>query len=277
VTSSGLRPPLQCSTGPFWAFELEQALDLVAEAGFEAIELMITRDPKTQDPETVGRLARERSLHVASVHGPFLALTRTVWGLEARAKVRRGIEFCRTLRAGTLVVHPPLLWERDYASWLSRSSVSADPVVAVETMYPKWVAGRRLRAYRWVEPVRLARSCPAVVMDTSHVALARADILTAFDELEPRLVHIHLSDNAGDNKDGHLALGEGVLPIERLLAVTRRRGYRGTIALELSAARYAGRPKELVAMLRRNRELVCGILERPPRTSKGPPRARERR
>jgi sugar phosphate isomerase/epimerase len=277
VTSPGLRPPLQCSTGPFWAFELEQALDLVAEAGFEAIELMITRDPKTQDPETVGRLARERSLHVASVHGPFLALTRTVWGLEARAKVRRGIEFCRTLRAGTLVVHPPLLWERDYASWLSRSSVSADPVVAVETMYPKWVAGRRVRAYRWVEPVRLARSCPAVVMDTSHVALARADILTAFDELEPRLVHIHLSDNAGDNKDGHLALGEGVLPIERLLAVTRRRGYRGTIALELSAARYAGRPKELVAMLRRNRELVCGILERPPRTSKGPPRARERR
>jgi sugar phosphate isomerase/epimerase len=277
VTSPGLRPPLQCSTGPFWAFELEQALDLVAEAGFEAIELMITRDPKTQDPETVGRLARERSLHVASVHGPFLALTRTVWGLEARAKVRRGIEFCRTLRAGTLVVHPPLLWERDYASWLSRSSVSADPVVAVETMYPKWVAGRRVRAYRWVEPVRLARSCPAVVMDTSHVALARADILTAFDELEPRLVHIHLSDNAGDNKDGHLALGEGVLPIDRLLAVTRRRGYRGTIALELSAARYAGRPKELVAMLRRNRELVCGILERPPRTSKGPPRARERR
>jgi sugar phosphate isomerase/epimerase len=277
VTSPGLRSPLQCSTGPFWAFELEQALDLVAEAGFEAIELMITRDPKTQDPETVGRLARERSLHVAAVHGPFLALTRTVWGLEARAKVRRGIEFCRTLRAGTLVVHPPLLWERDYASWLSRSSVSADPVVAVETMYPKWVAGRRVRAYRWVEPVRLARSCPAVVMDTSHVALARADILTAFDELEPRLVHIHLSDNAGDNKDGHLALGEGVLPIERLLAVTRRRGYRGTIALELSAARYAGRPKELVAMLRRNRELVCGILERPPRTSKGPPRARERR
>ena len=277
MTSPGLPPPLQCSTGPFWAFELEQALDLVAEAGFEAVELMITRDPKTQDPETVGRLARERSLRVDSVHGPFLALTRTVWGLEARTKVRRGIEFCRTLGAGTLVVHPPLLWERDYASWLSRSSVSADPVVAVETMYPKWVAGRRVRAYRWVEPVRLARFCPAVVMDTSHVALARADILTAFDALEPRLVHIHLSDNAGDNKDGHLALGEGVLPIERLLAVTRRRGYRGTIALELSAARYAGRPKELVAMLRRNRELVCGILERPPRTSKGPPRARERR
>jgi sugar phosphate isomerase/epimerase len=277
VTPPDPRPPIQCSTGPFWAFELEHALDLVAEAGFEAIELMVTRDPKTQDPETVGRLARERALRVDSVHGPFLALTRTVWGLEPRTKIRRGIEFCQALGATTLVVHPPLLWERDYARWLARSSRSADPVVAVETMYPKWVAGRRVRAYRWVDPARLARACPAVVLDTSHVALAHADILAAFDALEPRLVHIHLSDNAGDNKDGHLALGEGILPLERLLAVTRRRGYRGTIALELSAARYAGRPKELVAMLQRSREHVSETLDRPPRGAKGPPRTKERR
>jgi sugar phosphate isomerase/epimerase len=277
VTPPDPRRPIQCSTGPFWTFELEQALDLVADAGFEAIELMVTRDPKTQDPETVGRLARERKLRVDSVHGPFLALTRTVWGLEPRTKIRRGIEFCQTVGAATLVVHPPLLWERDYARWLGRSSASVDPVVAVETMYPKWLAGQRVRAYRWVDPARLARACPAVVLDTSHVALARADILAAFDALEPRLVHIHLSDNAGDNKDGHLALGEGVLPLERLLAAIRHRGYRGTIALELSAARYAGRPKELLAMLRRNREHVSETLDRPPRGAKGPPRTKERR
>jgi sugar phosphate isomerase/epimerase len=273
VTTPG---PIQCSTGPFWAFDLEHALDLVAEAGFEAVELMVTRDPKTHDPETVARLAAERSLSVAAVHGPFLVLTRTVWGLGGVGKVARGLEFCRALGASTLVVHPPLLWEDDYARWLERSLASPrGPVVAVETMYPRWVAGQRLRAYRWVDPARLVRSASALVLDTSHVAVARVDLLEAFRVLSPRLVHIHLSDNAGDGRDGHLAIGDGILPLAALLAEIRR-GYRGTICLELSAARYAGRPKELVTMLRRNRELVCEVLEESPKAAEGPPRTRER-
>jgi sugar phosphate isomerase/epimerase len=268
--------PIQCSTGPFWAFDLERALDLVAEAGFEAVELMVTRDPKTQDPESVARVAAERSLHVAAVHGPFLVLTRTVWGLGGVGKVARGQEFCRAVGASTFVVHPPLLWEEDYARWLERALASPqEPVVAVETMYPRWIGGQRLRAYRWVDPARLLRSSPAIVLDTSHVALARVDVLEAFRVLSPRLVHIHLSDNAGDGRDGHLSIGDGILPIASLLAEIKR-GYRGTIALELSAARYAGRPKELVAMLRRNRELVCEALEGSPEAAEGPPQTRER-
>jgi sugar phosphate isomerase/epimerase len=144
--------------------------------------------------------------------------------------------------------------------------------VAVETMYPKWVAGRRLRAYRWLEPAALAHAAPHVVMDTSHLAVTRADVLDAFEVLGPKLRHIHLSDNAGDGRDGHLEVGRGILPIDRLLGELRRTQYDGAVSLELSVSRFIEDPKELVAMLRRSRQYVTTRLARPPRVEKGLPR-----
>jgi sugar phosphate isomerase/epimerase len=270
------KPRLQCSTGPFWAFDLAEAMDSVAEAGFVEIELMITRDPQTQDAEIVKRHADARGLRVSSIHGPFLVITKSVWGMDPLGKVHRGIEMCRALGAGTYVVHPPYLWEREFASWIREESagysIDNGVTVAVETMYPKWVAGRRLRAYRWLEPAALAHAAPHVVMDTSHLAVTRADILDAFEVLNPKLRHIHLSDNAGDGRDGHLEVGKGILPIDRLLGELRRTQYDGAVTLELSVSRFIEDPKELVAMLRRSREYVSTRLARPSRVEKGLPR-----
>jgi sugar phosphate isomerase/epimerase len=270
------KPRLQCSTGPFWAFDLAEAMDSVAEAGFVEIELMITRDPQTQDAEIVKRHADARGLRVSSIHGPFLVITKSVWGMDPLGKVHRGIEMCRALGAGTYIVHPPYLWEREFASWIREESagysIDNGVTVAVETMYPKWVAGRRLRAYRWLEPAALAHAAPHVVMDTSHLAVTRADILDAFEVLNPKLRHIHLSDNAGDGRDGHLEVGKGILPIDRLLGELRRTQYDGAVTLELSVSRFIEDPKELVAMLRRSREYVSTRLARPSRVEKGLPR-----
>jgi sugar phosphate isomerase/epimerase len=253
---------VQCSTGPFWAYDLELALDLIAEAGFKSIELMITRDPRTQDPAICLELAGARGLRIGAVHGPFLMLNRTVWGLRAEDKIERGIELCRALGASTYVVHPPYPLEERFARWLDHPEEHPHDVrVAVETMYPKWVAGRRLQAYRWLRPHELVAHCPWVVMDTSHLALAREDLFEAFEVLLPKLVHLHLSDQAGDNKDGHLSIGDGVLPLDRLLLEVARSDYSGTIALELSVARHSGQPRKLVRMLSRNRERVSSVLD----------------
>ncbi len=271
-------PPIQCSTGPFWAFELDQALDLIAEAGFAEIELMVTRDRRTQHAEIPAGLAADRKLRIATVHGPFLAITKTVWGQDPMGKVTRGVDMSRELGADTYVVHPPFLWERRFARWIEAESeaYSADENVrvAVETMYPVWMAGRRMRAYRWLEPAALAAVAPMVVLDTSHVTVARHDILDAYRALKERLVHIHLSNNAGDGRDGHLELEQGILPLERFLGELHQTGYTGAISLELSVRRYIEKPKELVAMLRRNREYVEDRISGTERVAKGMPRPR---
>ena len=251
-------------------------MDALAEAGFTEIELMVTRDPRTQEPELPLRLATERGLKIASVHGPFLVITKTVWGTDPVEKIRRGADFCRAVGADSMIVHPPYLWERDYARWLSEeaSAFSADTgvTVAVETMYPKWVAGRRMRAYRWLEAKALYEACHLVAMDTSHVTVARQDILDVFEILAPKLVHIHLSNNAGDGRDGHLELEKGILPLDRLLEELRRTGYAGAVSLELSVSKYLQRPQELVQMLRRSREYVESRLSGKNKLSKGLPR-----
>ncbi len=267
---------IQCSTGPFWAFEIERAFDAIAEAGFEEIELMVTRDPSTHHPEIPLRLAEERGLRIATIHGPFLVITKSVWGLDPVEKIRRGVEMCKAVGAEIYIVHPPYLWERAYARWIDRECAELSALehvtVAVETMYPRWMAGRRLRGHRWLYPKELYDAAPFVVLDTSHLAVAREDLLDAYQLLLPKLVHVHLSDNAGDGRDGHLELEKGILPIDRFLAELRRTGYAGTVALEVSVNRYLERPRKLVDTLRRNREFLVDRLFGESRLAKGLPR-----
>lgn len=268
--------PVQCSTGPFWAFELAYAMDALAEAGFTDIELMVTRDPVTQRADVPLKLAEERGLKIRSIHAPFLVITKSVWGLDPIGKIRRGAEMCAELEADSMIVHPPYLWEREYANWCTHEAeaftAETGIKVAVETMYPKWVAGRRLRAYRWLDPKDLVAACSHVALDTSHLTVTRLDILDSYEILAPKLEHIHLSDNAGDGRDGHLELEQGILPIERFLEELRRTSYGGAISLELSVRRYVERPKELVQALRRNREYVEGCLAGKHKIPKGLPR-----
>ncbi|HVF54110.1 MAG TPA: sugar phosphate isomerase/epimerase [Actinomycetota bacterium] len=275
------RPNIQCSTGPFWAYSLERAMDALAEAGFTDIELMVTRDPRTHSPEIPGRLAAERGLRIASIHGPFLVITKTVWGIDPLEKIRRGAEMCRELGAPTMIVHPPYMWERAYARWVTRESEAfaeeTGVTVAVETMYPAWVAGRRVRAYRWLDPKALLEACPKVALDTSHVTVARGDILDAYEILAPKLTHIHLSDNARDGRDGHLELEQGKLPLDRFLKELKKTGYTGAVSLELSVGRYIERLDELVTMLRRSKDYVERRLGTTERTAKGMPRKTTRK
>ena len=276
MPSEGSGPAIQCSTGPFWAYSLERAMDALAEAGFTEIEVMVTRDPRTQSAEVPANLAAERGLRIASIHGPFLVITKGVWGADPVGKIRRGTEMCAEVGATSLIVHPPYLWEGAYARWAAEEAPALEEEtgvkVAIETMYPKWVAGRRIRAYRWLEPKALFLAAHRVALDTSHLTVARQDIFDAYEILAPKLEHIHLSNNNGDGRDGHLELDDGVLPLGRFLTTLNKSGYQKAISLEVSVRRYIERPKDLVAMLKRSREYVEEKMTGPARATKGLPR-----
>jgi sugar phosphate isomerase/epimerase len=94
---------------------------------------------------------------------------------------------------------------------------------------------------------------PHVVLDTSHAAVAGLDLLETYATLRDRLVHLHLSNNAGRGWDSHASVDEGVLPLGGLLEAVVEDGFAGTISLELDLRPALDDPAALRDVLVRNR------------------------
>ena len=99
-----------------------------------------------------------------------------------------------------------------------------------------------------------------MVLDTSHAAVAGADILDAYRSHGARVRHVHLSNNAGRGFDSHLPVYEGILPISEFLELLAGDNYPGTVSLELDLRPYAGDGRALGEVLVRNREFCRARL-----------------
>jgi sugar phosphate isomerase/epimerase len=264
---------LLASTGPLFARPLDWAMGVVAEAGYDGVELMVTQDPTTQDGERVAEVAAREGAEVPVVHGPFLLLTRRVFGTDLVGKARRSIELAGAIGADLMIVHPPFRWQREFHRWLledgDAEAAELGTRVGVENLYPVSVVGRPVRFHRYTEPDHLA-PFRHVVLDTSHFGVADVDITEAYRLLRSQAVHLHVSDNRGGGRDSHAPLGHGVLPLGSFLHEVGRdaregRGRAGagglSITLELDCRRYLDDRAALVGYLRQEREKCTALLE----------------
>lgn len=264
------------STGPLFARPLDWACGVIAEAGYDGIELMVTQDPTTQDSTTVAEVLDREGVRAPVVHGPFLLLTRRVYSTDLVEKALRSLEVAGDLGATTMIVHPPFRWQRQFHDWLTHEGddIAAElgTTVGVENLYPVNVAGRPVRFHRYTRPDHLT-PFRNVVLDTSHFGVAEVDINRAWDELKHQTVHLHVSDNRGQGRDSHAPLGHGMLPLGSFLhRVASDPDVRPSITLELDCRRYLDDRAALVGYLRQElykcRDLLAGepveeVLGRP--------------
>lgn len=243
------------STAAFFGRPLREAFATIAEAGFGAVEVMVTRDPATQDAGAVRDLAAEHGLTVAAIHAPFLLLSRRVWTADPVTKVYRAVQMAEHVGARLVVVHPPYRWQRRYRRWVDRSladlAAATGVTIGVENMFPLRLPNERgMRFHAPSQELDDLERFPAVVLDTSHAAVAGLDLLEAADRLRGKLVHLHLSDNAGKGWDSHLPIGEGVLPLGPLLDRLGADGWTGSLSLELDLRRHAEDRAALLGVMR---------------------------
>ncbi len=263
---------LFASTGPLFARPLDWALGVIAEAGYDGAELMVTQDPATQDAERITRATSQEGVPVPVVHGPFLLLTRRVFGTDLVEKARRSIELAGDLGAGLMIVHPPFRWQREFHRYLledgDAEAAAVGTRIGVENLYPVSVAGRPVRFHRYTLAEHLV-PFQDVVLDTSHFGVAEADIVDAYERLRERAIHLHVSDNRGGGRDSHAPLGHGNLPLAGFLhrvaddvRTGRGRAGRGevSITLELDCRRYLDDRAALVGYLRQEREKCLALL-----------------
>ncbi|SDM04739.1 sugar phosphate isomerase/epimerase family protein [Paenibacillus jilunlii] len=80
---------------------------------------------------------------------------------------------------------------------------------------------------------RVNSSRIGLVFDSGHALMAgRERCLLMLQQAMPRLVALHLSDNAAE-QDEHLGLGQGKVPLEAMLAGLAAGGFNGAWVLEL--------------------------------------------
>ncbi|HLB62771.1 MAG TPA: sugar phosphate isomerase/epimerase [Actinomycetota bacterium] len=238
-----LSPRLLFSTAAFYGVPLRTAFRHIAEAGFGSVEVMVTKDPDSQEPERIRAHAEEFGLSVEAVHAPFLLVARRVWGTDPVEKIRRAVEVAEAVGARLVVAHPPYRWQVGYRSWLAdrpeEPSTNTSILIAVENMFPVRVVGRAGVRFHSGQDLEALERLPHAVFDTSHAAVSGLDLVETYRRLRPNLVHVHLSDNAGKGWDSHLPLGQGVLPVARLLEDMATDGYAGTISLELNLGQFS--------------------------------------
>src|SRR4051812_4505753 len=76
----GLMIRLGMSTSCVYPLSPEHAFRIARLAGLDGLEVMVTNDPVTQDPDALNALSERFGLPILSIHAPVLLLTTFVWG-----------------------------------------------------------------------------------------------------------------------------------------------------------------------------------------------------
>jgi sugar phosphate isomerase/epimerase len=218
--------------------------ELASRLGYDAVEVMVSIDPVSQDIDAVRHLSEYHEIPVCAVHAPCLLITQRVWGLEPWGKLERSAEMATAVGAGVVVVHPPFRWQRDYARGFVEGIAELEErtgvAFAVENMYP-WRASRReMEVYvpGW-DPSR--EDYANTTLDLSHSAVSRSDPVAMAGRLGGRLRHIHLTDGTGSAKDEHLVPGRGTQPVVELLEHLAAEDFHGHVVLEINTRKAADR------------------------------------
>lgn len=251
-------PKLMFSTAPFFGRPLREAFRAAAEAGYRSVEVMVTRDPATQEAHLLADLSREFDLSVDTIHAPFLLMTRRVWGTDPTGKIYRSVHLAEEVGASLVVIHPPYRWQVRFKRWVERSlaefSARTGVAVAVENMFPVRLPGERGLTFHAGQDLEDLERYPYLVLDTSHAAVAGHDLLEFYRRHRDQILHVHLSNNAGRGWDSHLPVYEGVLPLGGFLDLLASDGFAGSVSLELDLRPYLRDEKLLREVLVRNRE-----------------------
>ncbi|HEV7963878.1 MAG TPA: sugar phosphate isomerase/epimerase [Actinoplanes sp.] len=239
------RVPVLLSSSSVFPEPTAAAFEMAATVGYDGLEVMVWTDAVSQDAGALQGLSDHYAMPVLSVHAPCLLVTQRVWSPDPWERLSRAGQLAETLGAPTVVVHPPFTWQRDYArnfvAGLAKiQSRYPDTTFAIENMYPVRMAGRNFVPYvpGW-DPTEAGYD--AYTLDLSHCAAARGDSLEMADKMGAGLKHVHLGDGTGEGRDEHLVPGRGTQPCAELLRSLAGRGFRGSVALEVSTRRVTSR------------------------------------
>lgn len=231
------------SSGSLYSYGLNRFFELAKKAGFDEIEICPDFRFDTQDPGYIKKLSRQHGIKVVSLH--YMMEFFGVWG-DYKERIDRSIDLAKKLRAKFLVVHS---WEYADKNYMKRVIKNQSKISAKATPI-KVVFENSTKSYLPEDPKKLMSDgfkpekmmqFENVLMDTSHVATAKLDIVEFYNKLKDKIKYIHFSDSdyklrsdrPNSIEDRHLAPGKGKLPLKEFLRNLKKSDYKGIVSIEL--------------------------------------------
>lgn len=252
--------PVLLSTSSVYPERTAVTFELAARLGYDGVEVMVFTDGVSQDTAALQALAERHSVPIGAVHAPCLLMTQRVWSPDPWERLRRSLVMARKLNAGTVIVHPPFFWQREYArafrAGLDRLAAEHHTVrIAVENMYWVRMAGRRFVPYApdWDPTVG---GYDNYTLDISHCMAADTDPLAMAERMGANLTHLHLGDGRTPGHDEHLVPGRGAAPCARVLRKVAADRHLQSVGVEVTTRKMnrAERQAALAETLRFARE-----------------------
>ena len=229
------------STASVFPERTPDAFETAARLGYDALEVMVTADPVSQDAAVLRKLSDYHGIPVVAVHAPNLLITQRVWGRDPWRSWQNRTSWPRrsapassscTRRSAGSASTP-----RTSRTASPAMSEQGDVAFAVENLYPLLRGETEVAAYapHW-NPVEMESA--AATLDVSHAAVSGSDVLAMAEALGDRLAHVHLGDGTKPGlPDEHLVPGRGTQPCAELLGWLSQTGYDGHVVLEVSTHR----------------------------------------
>ena len=263
------------SSGSLYSYGTVRVFELVSQAGYDGIEVLIDYRWDTLQPAYLRRLSADYGLPIAVVHSPFIARVPD-WPNDQLGRLRRTVALAQEVGASTVVTHlpfrihaftgqwhghrsrrfflpVPLPLRAPYYHFLRNGQVAeleaeTGITIGVENMPSKQLLGMRFSRYWFNTPTALSRF-PHLTLDTTHLGTWGLDPLAVYEQLRERVVHVHLSNYDGRE---HRSPPDGQLPLADFLRCLARDGYQGAITVETNPeALNAGDEVKCLAALRR--------------------------
>lgn len=237
-TRAGRTIPVGLSTSSLFPLGLEDTFKAARETGYDGVEVMCSLDPATRDAMRLETLTRVYDLPILSLHAPTLFFLQFAGGLDPKKKLEDTMRLAVDLGVPTVVAHPPFRWQGRYAKNFVEIVAELEErygiALAVENMYP-WRLGVREALPYYPDHDPTDEDYAHLTIDLSHASTAGDDALAMIERVGDRLNHLHLTDGSGHTlRDEHLVPGEGDQPVAEILQRLARRGWGGSVIVEIA-------------------------------------------
>ena len=195
-------PTITLSTGSLYTYGISRVFELAAEAGFEAIEILIDHRWDSRQPAYLRRLSLESGLPIVAVHSPFVPSVPG-WPSDPLGRLRQSAALARELGAGVVVTHLPFRFHgvRIEFFGLSKRPMILPLPLPVSGDYRRFLLNGLAR-FEDEEGVRIGvENMPAQRILGRRVEIHSLNTLDASRQLAP--------SHAGYHASGYLAAGSG--------------------------------------------------------------------